>query len=236
MAFHNYCLVTNLWINGMYVCRYINVCMYVCVHLRIYVCIYMCMYYVYVCIYVCSFSPFRQFLLILWNLTIDCHLHNRLPLVLYWVRLIQSKPAHPVYLSTNSLLFSYLHLRLPNCLFPSSCPTELYAFLLALMRATCPRIILFLLQLPPTYSYVLGLRPKYLLQHPIVEYAQVLFPWCERQCFTPLQNNKNHTHVHIYVFMYLCLCVCLYAYMYTSKHALTSCIYPCKSLCTMQRD
>jgi nuclear pore complex protein Nup62 len=49
------CLVTHLWIHGMYLCIYvcIYVCMYVCRYVRMHVCTYVCMY---VSMYVCMYS------------------------------------------------------------------------------------------------------------------------------------------------------------------------------------
>jgi nuclear pore complex protein Nup62 len=53
-----YCLVTHLWIHGIYICMYvcIYVRMYACKYICIYICMYVCMcVFMCVCIYVCIY-------------------------------------------------------------------------------------------------------------------------------------------------------------------------------------
>jgi hypothetical protein len=45
----------------------------------------------------------------------------------------------------------------------------------------------------PLPCYVVPFRPKYLPQHPILEYPQPMFiPQCEIPSFTPIQNNRQN--------------------------------------------
>ena len=65
-------------------------------------------------------------------------------LSLSWASSIQSILPHPTSWRSILILFSYLRLGLPSCLFPSGFPTKtLYTALLFPIRATC---------LPPSHS------------------------------------------------------------------------------------
>ena len=84
---------------------------------------------------------------ILWNLKVHYHIHKSPSPVLFWPGSIQSMSLHPTSSVFILILFSHLHLDLPNSLFPSgfSPPTKtLYAPLLSPVCAMCPAYIILL--------------------------------------------------------------------------------------------
>jgi len=140
----------------------------------------------------------------LWNSTVHCHVNSRQSPALS----IQCRHFHPFSSSNILTLPSYLHVDLPNCLFPSGFPTKLCMHLSSPIRATSTdhQIPLELMTLVSStnqeatpyavFSSLLlfyTLRPKHVPQHPIFKQPQPLFfPQCDRPSFTPIQNNWQY--------------------------------------------
>jgi len=60
-----------------------------------------------------------------------------------------------------------------------------------------------MMRYPPLPCYLVPLRPKYLPQHPDLEYLQPMFlPQRETPNFTPEQNNReNYISVHFNIYI-----------------------------------
>jgi hypothetical protein len=135
-------------------------------------------------------------------------------------RYIQSPQPPPT--SWRSILISSSHLRLglPSRLFPSGFPTKTpCAPLLSPHTHYMPspshssrfyhpnntgwavQITRFLnMQFYPLSCYLVPLRPKYYLEHPILRHPQPTFlPQCERPYFTHIQNNRQNYSSILYI-------------------------------------
>ena len=110
--------------------------------------------------------------------------------------------------------------RSPKWSLSLSFPTKtLYAPLLSSIRATCPAHLIHLItqiifdeQYRSVSSslrsffhsrHLVPLRPKYLLQHPILKHPQPTFlPQSQRPSFTPTQSNRqtySSVHLNLYI-------------------------------------
>ena len=122
---------------------------------------------------------------------VHCHIYKRLPPVPILSEIMQSMPPHPTSWRSILLLFSHLYLGLPSGLFPSgllspihgSCSTHLI-LLDFIMRVIFGEVvqIMNLLHFPTLLLPHLSSVP--VSQHPVPKH-----PLCERQSFTPRQND-----------------------------------------------
>jgi hypothetical protein len=138
---------------------------------------------------------------------------------LFWARLIPYTPTHAVPLIYILILSSHVGvLCLPSGLCPSAFPNKIVCVFVPRtchmlgpshltwydqpnirwrLQATKLLIVLF----SPVCGHFLPLSPKYLLQHPILECAQLTsFPYCRRPSCTPYKTEGTVT--------VLCICYC----------------------------
>ena len=94
---------------------------------------------------------------ILWKPTVHYRVHNS-PQLVHILRQINPLQPHFIFWRSILILFSNLHLGLPNGLLPSGFPTKiLYALLFSPMLATCP-VSLILPDLMSRISFGKGFR------------------------------------------------------------------------------
>ena len=127
-------------------------------------------------------------------------------------RSIKSMPLpNPTSWSSVLILSTHLYLGTPSGLLSLYFPCRYLSHTCYMPRPSHSRfdhpsiiswgvqIITFLnTQLSPLPCYLVPLRPKYFLQHPILTHHHPTFlPHCQWSSFTPIQNRQNYSSVYL---------------------------------------
>ena len=168
------------------------------------------------------FSASQEIARILWKLAVHYHIHKCPPPVpiLSQSDLVHAFTSHFLKIQLNSFLPSTpgsfkwsLSLRFPNqsLYTPQLSPYMLHAppipFSIFITRTILDEeyrsLSSSLCSFFPFPCYLVSLRPKYFPKHPILKHPQPTFlPDCERQSFTPIQNN-SHRYSSVYLNLYI---------------------------------
>ena len=140
-------------------------------------------------------------------------IHKSPPLLPVLRHITSVRAFHSVSWIFIMTLLSHIHPGRANNVFPSDLPTKtLYAPPPTPVPGTCHAyhiLLALIMMLLGTYTfslpfYLVCLKPKYPLVHPIVAHPQLMVrPECMRPSFTPMQNNRQN-YGSVYFNLWIC--------------------------------